>query len=158
MNSLAPIHLLWISVCTEKNMKKKKLNTEWTLSQNMYYTEKVFREEQYTPWKYSLHGMTFGNVLQPWWIQSEWLARPNRRDKAWITRCTWFKKYFMKDKSIQQRKYYKETEVKCTIKSILVTNWREEQIAPRLIVMKTVLLKEAKSVFLQLHLKVRIKI
>lgn len=33
-----------------------------------------------------------------------------------------FKKYFMKDKSIQQRKYYKETEVKCTIKSILVTN------------------------------------
>lgn len=33
-----------------------------------------------------------------------------------------FKIYFMKDKSIQQRKYYKETEVKCTIKSILVTN------------------------------------
>lgn len=64
----------------------------------------------------------------------------------------------MKDKSIQQRKYYKETEVKCTIKSILVTNWREEQIAPRLIAMKTVLLKEAKLVFLQLHLKIKIKI
>lgn len=45
--------------------EKNKLNTEWTLSQNMYYTENVFREEQYTPWKYSFHGMTFGNVLQP---------------------------------------------------------------------------------------------
>lgn len=29
----------------------------------MHYTEKLFREEQYTgtPWKYAFHGMRFGN-------------------------------------------------------------------------------------------------
>lgn len=45
---------------------KKKLNIEWTLNQNMHYTEKLFREEQYTgtPWKYAFHGMRFGNALQ----------------------------------------------------------------------------------------------
>lgn len=56
MNSLAPKHQLWISVCTEKNMKKTH-NTEWTLNQNMYYTEKIFREKQYTSRKYSFHEM-----------------------------------------------------------------------------------------------------
>lgn len=56
MNSLAPKHQLRISVCTEKNMKKKN-NTEWTLNQNMHYTEKIFREKQYTSRKYSFHEM-----------------------------------------------------------------------------------------------------
>lgn len=50
----------------QEKHEKKKLNIEWTLNQNMHYTEKLFREEQYTdtPWKYAFHGMRFGNVLQ----------------------------------------------------------------------------------------------
>lgn len=36
---------------------KKNNNTEWTLNQNMHYTEKIFREKQYTPRKNSFHEM-----------------------------------------------------------------------------------------------------
>lgn len=50
----------------QEKHEEKKLNIEWTLNQNMHYTEKLFREEQYTgtPWKYAFHGMRFGNALQ----------------------------------------------------------------------------------------------
>lgn len=70
MNSLAPKHQLRISVCTEKNMKKKN-NTEWTLNQNMHYTEKIqgkaiYIKEVFFSWN------EVGNILQLWRIQNDW--------------------------------------------------------------------------------------
>lgn len=52
-----------MNLCLHRE-KHEKNNTEWTLNQNMHYTEEIFREKQYTPRKYSFHGMRFGNILQ----------------------------------------------------------------------------------------------
>lgn len=70
MNSLAPKHQLWISVCTKKNMKKTQywmdIESEHALYRKNIQGKAIYTKEEFFSWN------EVGNILQLWRIQNDW--------------------------------------------------------------------------------------